>query len=88
MTLVELYNKNCVSYYGIEYSAERLFIGDDKESEAVRCKEFMHEHYMAGKKHELLDSALYTQYESKGKHVHSVSLYLLERHFCHTFNKK
>lgn len=32
MTLVELYNKNCVSYYGIEYSAERLFIGDDKES--------------------------------------------------------
>lgn len=88
MTLVELYNKNCVSYYGIEYSAERLFIGDDKESEAVRCKEFMHEHYMAGKKHELLDSALYTQYESKGKHVHSVSLYLLGKHFCHTFNKK
>lgn len=92
MTLVELYNKNCVSYYGIEYSAERLFIGDDKESEAVRCKEFMHEHYMAGKKHELLDSALYTQYESKGKHVHSVSLYLLGKallpHFQQEIDKK
>lgn len=92
MTLVELYNKNCVSYYGIEYSAERLFVGDDKESEAVRCKEFMHEHYMAGKKHELLDSALYTQYESKGKHVHSVSLYLLGKallpHFQQEIDKK
>lgn len=88
MTLVELYNKNCVSYYGIEYSAERLFIGDDKESEAVRCKEFMHEHYMAGKNMNCL-TALCTRNMSQKVNMFIQYRYIcLERHFCHTFNKK
>lgn len=93
MTLVELYNKNCVSYYGIEYSAEELFIGNYKKSEAVRCERFLWKHYEKGRKLELLGytrrngndeninndckESLYAQYKAKGKHIHSASLYLL-----------
>ena len=75
-SLYELYSEQAESYYGIKYKAEDLF-SFDLDISQVRCRKFLHNHYMKGKKAALLSSTVFDQYEQNGKHIHSASLYLL-----------
>lgn len=88
MTLFDLYNTDTKSYYDIQYIADKLFPGTSAEDEARECERFLYEHYMEGKKLELLRGDLYKQYEKKGKHVHSASLYLLGKALMPCFQEK
>ena len=75
-SLFDYYSEQSESYYGINYNVEDLFLSDFKTSQS-RCENFLHNHYMRGRKKELLDSIFYEQYEKCGKHTHSASLDLL-----------
>ena len=88
MTLFELYNKSPKSYYEIPYTLGELFPNTSTEDEARECKCFLHAHYMKGRKLDLLRSDWCEQYEKKGKHVHSVSLYLLGKALMPCFQEK
>ena len=84
MTLFELYNRNNTSYYDIEYSAMDLFGNTDTKNE---CYKFLQEHFERGKKYELLITDLYPEYQQNGKHIHSVSLFLLGKELLPHFRK-
>lgn len=75
-SLFEHYSEQNTSYYGIEYDARNLFVGNAENSRNA-CLTFMNRHYERGKKEPLLDNDLYAKYKLNGKHIHSVSLYLL-----------
>lgn len=47
----------------------------------------MNKYFMKGEKKKLLDNDLIEQYKQQGKHVHSVSLYLLGRELTPLFQK-
>ena len=65
-SLFDYYSEQSESYYGINYNVEDLFLSDFKTSQS-RCENFLHNHYMRGRK-KLLDSIFYEQYEKCGKH--------------------
>ena len=88
VTLFELYGEKPESYYGICYNPEYLFHNDDTLDETQRCKMFLNEHYMKGKKQGLLKNKLFDNYQQNGKHVHSASLYLLGKSLLPYFQEK
>lgn len=77
MILMDLYKENPESYYHLRYNVERLFPADITRNETEACRNFLHNHYIEGRKLGLLRGDLYNQYIENGKHVHSASLYLL-----------
>ena len=85
MTLFELYNRSNISYYDIKYSAMDLFGNTDTKNE---CYKFLQEHFERGKKYELLITDLYPEYQQNGKHIHSVSLFLLGKELLPHFRKE
>lgn len=70
------YSKISNSYYKIPVNTDILF--DDYNS-ISNCNNFINEHFWKGKKQGTLSITddFYYKYESKGKQVHTVSLYLL-----------
>lgn len=80
------YSEHKESYYGIPCEAEKLFT-NNYETSKVACERFLNEYFMKGEKKKLLDNDLIEQYKQQGKHVHSVSLYLLGRELIPLFQK-
>ena len=75
-SLFNHYSAQNTSYYGIKYNVGTLFTGNAEDSQKA-CRNFVNRHYIKGEKGGLLDNDLYDRYERHGKHMHSVSLYLL-----------
>lgn len=75
-SLFEHYSEQKRSYYGIGCNAEDLFT-DNTEVSQKRCLKFLNQHYESGRKIGLLNNDLYDKYAQHGKHLHTVSLYLL-----------
>ena len=48
-SLLNNYSEQSESYYGINYDVEDLFLSDFKMSQS-KCENFLHNHYMRGKK--------------------------------------
>lgn len=48
-SLFDYYSEQSESYYGINYNVEDLFLSDFKTSQS-RCENFLHNHYMRGRK--------------------------------------
>ena len=85
MTLFELYNRSNISYFDIPYNVKNLF---SNTNAAKKCCDFLQEHYDRGEKYKLLITDLYPEYQENGKHIHSVSLYLLGKELLPHFKKK
>ena len=62
-----------------------LFGNTDTKNE---CYKFLQEHFERGKKYELLITDLYPEYQQNGKHIHSVSLFLLGKELLPHFRKE
>ena len=62
------------TYYGQELCAETLFSGVHCSQS---CEALIHSYFTWGHKHELFHLNFIDQYIARGKHTHTVSLYLL-----------
>ena len=69
-SLLKLYSAIDRLYYGIEINNLNLW-------ENKNCKHFIDDCFIQGQKHRLLDFDFKQEYLDKGKHLHTVSLYLL-----------
>lgn len=85
MTLFELYSRSDTSYFSIPYNVKKLFSNTNAEKE---CRDFLQEHYDCGKKQELLKTDLLSKYKEEGKHIHSVSLFLLGKELLPDFQEE
>lgn len=85
MTLFELYSRSDTSYFSIPYNAKKLFSNTNPEKE---CRDFLQEHYDCGKKQNLLKTDLLSKYKEEGKHIHSVSLFLLGKELLPDFQEE
>lgn len=76
MSLYDRFKTLRESYYGISIDVDRLFGHIEQD---MRCKEFIDEHFQKGSKKGVLNiTDEYKElYIDKGKHLHTVSLYLL-----------
>ena len=77
-SLWDRYSSQSTSYYDIAIDKEKLFTGNY----AYSCKEFITDHFQKGLKKEAVENLIFEnsfqeQYEAKGKHIHTVDLYLL-----------
>ena len=81
--LNEKYRNLGSSYYGIPISS--LFCIADEFSKKS-CLDFIKQHYNQGCKKEALTLAFQQAYEEKGKHQHTVALYLLGLHLKGLFD--
>ncbi|MDR0380571.1 MAG: hypothetical protein LBH86_01055, partial [Oscillospiraceae bacterium] len=68
------FGERCESYYEISIKPDELF-GDNNDDS--HCREFIQEHFEKGLKKKALDFPFADEYITKGKHMHTVSLYLL-----------
>lgn len=61
------------SFYYIKIDSKNLF----SDSYKIKCREFINKHFKSGKKAEALNFPWSKQYLNDGKHIHTVSLYLM-----------
>ena len=98
MMLFESYRSNrerMKSYYSIDTNVDDLFSCRGNEYAKVACREYIKEHFDTGSKSDALAFEGASQYEKAGKHLHTVSLYLLgiyleeifENKICQKINK-
>ena len=75
-SLLAMFNEQKRSYYNIGINPAELF---NDESAQQKCREFIEAHFTKGHKGCVLiiPEKFRARYDSEGKHVHSVSLYLL-----------
>jgi len=73
------------SYYGIEINAADLFASQYNGKKNV-CKDFIADHFSKGGKASALFIPWSDDYEENGKHIHTVSLYLLGLCFQEIFS--
>ena len=85
-SLYDLYSEEKKSYYGIEISVDDLFEGNTEEND--ECEEFIKQHFKLGKKMRLMDIDFIKEYKRRGKHIHTVSLYLLGASVYSYFGEK
>lgn len=85
-SLFEAYSEIKESYYHIQCDAKDLFTCDAASSQK-NCFGFLDAHYQLGHKKELFDNDLLNPNKRHGKHIHSVSLYLLGMTLIPTFKK-
>ena len=84
-SLYEFYSNNNKSYYSIPIPVDKLFKSNDfKEG----CKTFIFDHFKYGKKQQAMQLAFEDEYNMNGKHVHTVSLFLLGLSFKDMFSDK
>lgn len=62
------------SYYGIEVNVNHLFLDRCAKN---HCQSFIEDHFFSGGKEKALDIPFLEMYNQSGKHIHTVSLYLL-----------
>ena len=82
-SLWENYQKLKPSYYGIPICGNYIF--EDKFS-ANSCRAFINSHYVQGEKQGALDFVFKEDYKNKGKHQHTVALYLLGLYLQNLFD--
>ena len=84
--LFERYSRIEKSYYRIPVSANTLFVGCDAN---YNCRSFISEHFEKGNKKGVFHifREFTHDYETKGKHLHTVSLYLLGLSLEDTFSR-
>ena len=73
-TMYTLFCEQKNTYYGQELCAETLFSGVHCSQS---CEALIHSYFTWGHKHELFHLNFIDQYIARGKHTHTVSLYLL-----------
>ena len=74
MDLYELYGQYKTSYYDIPVSSDMLWKPDTSVS---RCQDFIGNHYKLGCKETCMMFDFLEEYLNHGKHLHTVSLYLM-----------
>lgn len=74
----EYFKKND-SYYEIKVDIDKIFNNNS-------AKIFIDEHFQKGQKSQALETAFCEEYEKHGKHVHTVSLYLMGLYLQHLFD--
>lgn len=75
-SLWKAYLKGYKNYYGNQADITHLF-GNSNELNANNCKEFIYRYFETGQKTKAFDIPFSDVYSQFGKHVHTVSLYLL-----------
>lgn len=89
-TLFEQYKSLKESYYKIEICPETLFIPNSGQ---YSCYNFINEHFILGAKKKVftIPESYLGNYKENGKHLHTVSLYLMgllaREAFCHPIRK-
>lgn len=76
MMLYKWYQKYDISYYGITIYGKNLFSPEPKLSKE-QCRNFIEKHYKLGGKEECMLFDFLDTYLENGKHLHTVSLYLM-----------
>lgn len=76
MMLYEWYQKYDISYYGITIYGKNLF-SPEPEPSKEKCRNFIEKHYKLGGKEECMLFDFLDTYLENGKHLHTVSLYLM-----------
>lgn len=84
-SLIESYRNLCQSYYYISINTDMLFSGNSA-NEKDTCRSFIKQHFDRGSKQEALCIPWDAEYSVCGKHVHTVSLYLLGLTFEQAYN--
>lgn len=64
------------SYYSVEIIPANLFSISGDEAHA-NCEKFISDHFLFGSKESVLDTPFRAKYKDRGKHEHTVSLYLI-----------
>lgn len=78
ISLWRLFEKQKVSYYGIDIDCQELFNNYDDNDNASKCSSFIKRHFECGKKSKLLQLPFEEEYrKAADKHRHTVVLYLL-----------
>lgn len=81
------YKEKYINYYGTQADIKHL-LGNSNKANAENCKEFIYRYFERGQKAKAFDIAFPDEYSQFGKHIHTVSLYLLGCVLKESFSSK